>query len=83
MKSKSEHNRKILVPLANVYESYYELTKFGDDTTIPIPSQIKPKITTSHLPEDKDSLKEMVKGHALSSIEHFFIIGAGLGRRLK
>ena len=87
MKTKGELNKEILETTANIQENYPELSKFEEEMTITIPSDVKPEITTSDLQEYNDSLQAMAKGYSKSSTNHIVIIGAGfaglkLARRL-
>ena len=64
MKTKGELNKEILETTANIQENYPELSKFEEEMTITIPSDVKPEITTSDLQEYNDSLQAMAKGYS-------------------
>ncbi len=66
MKTKNELNKEILETTAKIQEKYPELSKFEDEMTITIPSEVKPEITASDLQEYNDSLKAMATGYAKS-----------------
>lgn len=77
MKTKEELNKEILETTAKIQENYPELSKFEDEMTITIPSEIKPEINENPLKEYNDSLEAMAKGYAKNATNHIVIIGAG------
>ncbi len=77
MKTKSELNKEILETTGNIQENYPELLKFADEMTITIPDKEAPEINASSLKDYNDSLQEMAKGYANSSVKHIIIVGAG------
>ncbi len=77
MKTNEELDKEILETTAMIQENYPEISKFEDEMTITIPTEVKPEITPDNLQEYNDSLQTMVKGYANNSTKHIVIIGAG------
>lgn len=77
MKTKEELNKEILETTEKIQENYPELSKFEDEMTITIPSDVNPEITVKNLQEYNDSLQAMTRGYAKGPTNHIVIIGAG------
>jgi len=75
--TKEELNKEILETTAKIQENFPKLSKFSDEMTITIPSEVKPEVTASDLQNYNDSLEAMATLYAKSANKHIVIIGAG------
>lgn len=73
MKTETELNKEIIETTIKIQQHYPELSKFEEEMTITIPSEIKPEITTSSLQDYKDSLQAMAKGYAKNRVTLYFL----------
>lgn len=77
MKKEEELNKEILETTDKIQENYPELSKFEDESTITIPSEIKPEIKENTLKEYNDLLQAIATKYVKSYTSHIVIIGAG------